>query len=75
MLQDGCDSHFCKVSERGEYIWEKRIMSCPPFDEHKCLAEGVSSWSSGPAFHLTVSIFDCKNRVLNSMQASSDMIS
>nr|XP_008512142.1 PREDICTED: von Willebrand factor [Equus przewalskii] len=40
MLQDGCDSHFCKVSERGEYIWEKRIMSCPPFDEHKCLAEG-----------------------------------
>uniref|UniRef100_A0A452SAS3 von Willebrand factor n=1 Tax=Ursus americanus TaxID=9643 RepID=A0A452SAS3_URSAM len=45
MLQDGCDSHFCKVNERGEYIWEKRVTGCPPFDEHKCLAEGVSSWS------------------------------
>lgn len=42
-LQDGCDSHFCKVNERGEYIWEKRITGCPPFDEHRCLAEGVSS--------------------------------
>uniref|UniRef100_G1LY23 von Willebrand factor n=1 Tax=Ailuropoda melanoleuca TaxID=9646 RepID=G1LY23_AILME len=40
MLQDGCDSHFCKVNERGEYIWEKRVTGCPPFDEHKCLAEG-----------------------------------
>ncbi|XP_007935278.1 von Willebrand factor [Orycteropus afer afer] len=39
-LQDGCDSHFCKVNERGEYIWEKRITGCPPFDGHKCLAEG-----------------------------------
>ncbi|NP_001316017.1 von Willebrand factor precursor [Oryctolagus cuniculus] len=39
-LQDGCDSHFCKVNERGEYIWEKRVTGCPPFDEHKCLAEG-----------------------------------
>lgn len=39
-LQDGCDSHFCKVNERGEYIWEKRITGCPPFDEHSCLAEG-----------------------------------
>ncbi|XP_039730048.1 von Willebrand factor isoform X2 [Pteropus medius] len=39
-LQDGCDSHFCKVNERGEYIWEKRVTGCPPFNEHKCLAEG-----------------------------------
>lgn len=39
-IQDGCDSHFCKVNEKGEYIWEKRITGCPPFDEHKCLAEG-----------------------------------
>ncbi|VCX10152.1 unnamed protein product [Gulo gulo] len=39
-LQDGCDNHFCKVNERGAYIWEKRVMGCPPFDEHKCLAEG-----------------------------------
>nr|7P4N_A Chain A, von Willebrand factor [Homo sapiens] len=39
-LQDGCDTHFCKVNERGEYFWEKRVTGCPPFDEHKCLAEG-----------------------------------
>uniref|UniRef100_A0A8C0KRV4 von Willebrand factor n=1 Tax=Canis lupus dingo TaxID=286419 RepID=A0A8C0KRV4_CANLU len=52
-IQDGCDSHFCKVNERGEYIWEKRVTGCPPFDEHKCLAEGVSSWSSGPTFLFT----------------------
>uniref|UniRef100_A0A8D0WKY0 von Willebrand factor n=1 Tax=Sus scrofa TaxID=9823 RepID=A0A8D0WKY0_PIG len=39
-LQDGCDSHFCRVNERGEYIWEKRITGCPPFDQHKCLAAG-----------------------------------
>nr|XP_044995578.1 von Willebrand factor [Jaculus jaculus] len=39
-LQDGCDSHFCKVNERGEYVWEKTVTSCPPFDEHRCLAEG-----------------------------------
>uniref|UniRef100_A0A8C6E4J9 von Willebrand factor n=1 Tax=Moschus moschiferus TaxID=68415 RepID=A0A8C6E4J9_MOSMO len=39
-LQDGCDSHFCKVNKRGEFIWEKRVMGCPPFNEHKCLAEG-----------------------------------
>lgn len=52
MLQDGCDSHFCKVNERGEYIWEKRVTGCPPFDEHKCLAEGVSSWSSVPTLLL-----------------------
>nr|XP_030690524.1 von Willebrand factor isoform X2 [Globicephala melas] len=39
-LQDGCDSHFCRVNKRGELIWEKRVTSCPPFDGHKCLAEG-----------------------------------
>ncbi|XP_069861108.1 von Willebrand factor [Dipodomys merriami] len=39
-VQDGCDSHFCRVNERGEFIWEKRVTSCPPFDEHRCLAEG-----------------------------------
>lgn len=39
-FQDGCDSHLCRVNERGEYIWEKRVTGCPPFDERKCLAEG-----------------------------------
>nr|XP_031300131.1 von Willebrand factor [Camelus dromedarius]XP_031300132.1 von Willebrand factor [Camelus dromedarius] len=39
-LQDGCDSHFCRVNERGQYTWEKRVMGCLPFDEHRCLAEG-----------------------------------
>uniref|UniRef100_H0WT68 von Willebrand factor n=1 Tax=Otolemur garnettii TaxID=30611 RepID=H0WT68_OTOGA len=39
-LQDGCDSHFCQVNEKGEYIWEKRVTGCPPFDKHTCLAEG-----------------------------------
>ncbi|XP_012879050.1 PREDICTED: von Willebrand factor [Dipodomys ordii] len=39
-VQDGCDSHFCRVNERGEFIWEKRVTRCPPFDEHRCLAEG-----------------------------------
>ncbi|XP_060046210.1 von Willebrand factor [Erinaceus europaeus] len=39
-FQDGCDSHLCKVNEKGEYIWEKRVMGCPPFDEHRCLAQG-----------------------------------
>lgn len=42
-LQDGCDSHSCKVNEKGEFIWERRITSCPPFDSRRCLAEGVSS--------------------------------
>ncbi|KAL8194518.1 UNVERIFIED_CONTAM: hypothetical protein K2H54_023467 [Gekko kuhli] len=39
-IQDGCDSHSCKISEKGEFIWEKRITGCPPFDSNKCLAEG-----------------------------------
>ncbi|KAM5263526.1 von Willebrand factor [Ctenodactylus gundi] len=39
-FQDGCDSHFCKVNELGEYIWEKRVTGCPPFDQRRCLAEG-----------------------------------
>lgn len=42
-LQDGCDSHSCKVNEKGEFIWERRITGCPPFDSRRCLAEGVSS--------------------------------
>uniref|UniRef100_A0A803V778 von Willebrand factor n=1 Tax=Ficedula albicollis TaxID=59894 RepID=A0A803V778_FICAL len=42
-LQDGCDSHSCRVNERGEFIWERRITGCPPFDARRCLAEGVSS--------------------------------
>uniref|UniRef100_A0A8U7MAY2 von Willebrand factor n=1 Tax=Corvus moneduloides TaxID=1196302 RepID=A0A8U7MAY2_CORMO len=41
-LQDGCDSHSCRVNERGEFIWERRITGCPPFDARRCLAEGVS---------------------------------
>ncbi|XP_059702157.1 von Willebrand factor isoform X2 [Haemorhous mexicanus] len=39
-LQDGCDSHSCRVNERGEFIWERRITGCPPFDARRCLAEG-----------------------------------
>ncbi|NXC45571.1 VWF factor, partial [Penelope pileata] len=39
-LQDGCDSHSCKINEKGEYIWERRITGCPPFDSRRCLAEG-----------------------------------
>ncbi|XP_009706558.1 PREDICTED: von Willebrand factor-like [Cariama cristata] len=39
-LQDGCDSHSCKVNEKGEFIWERRITGCPPFDSRRCLAEG-----------------------------------
>ncbi|XP_074859171.1 von Willebrand factor isoform X2 [Carettochelys insculpta] len=39
-FQDGCDSHFCKVNEKQEYIWEKRITICPPFNSRRCLAEG-----------------------------------
>lgn len=46
-LQDGCDSHSCRVNERGEFIWERRITGCPPFDARRCLAEGVSS-ETGP---------------------------
>ncbi|XP_013803060.1 von Willebrand factor [Apteryx mantelli] len=39
-LQDGCDSHSCKINEKGEFIWERRITGCPPFDSRRCLAEG-----------------------------------
>ncbi|XP_020641434.3 von Willebrand factor [Pogona vitticeps] len=39
-IQDGCDSHSCKVNMKGDFIWEKRITGCPPFDSNKCLAEG-----------------------------------
>ncbi|EMP38449.1 von Willebrand factor [Chelonia mydas] len=39
-IQDGCDSHSCKVNEKREFIWEKRITGCPPFDSRRCLAEG-----------------------------------
>ncbi|KAF2986880.1 hypothetical protein EK904_012232, partial [Melospiza melodia maxima] len=39
-LQDGCDNHSCRVNERGEFIWERRITGCPPFDARRCLAEG-----------------------------------
>ncbi|NWS13317.1 VWF factor, partial [Pachyramphus minor] len=39
-LQDGCDSHSCRINEKGEFVWERRITSCPPFDSRRCLAEG-----------------------------------
>ncbi|XP_069484436.1 von Willebrand factor [Ambystoma mexicanum] len=39
-VQDGCDSHFCKVNEQGEFTWEKKTTGCPPFDREKCLADG-----------------------------------
>ncbi|XP_010223541.1 PREDICTED: von Willebrand factor [Tinamus guttatus] len=39
-LQDGCDNHFCKINEKGEFIWERRITGCPPFDSRRCLADG-----------------------------------
>ncbi|XP_019473119.1 von Willebrand factor-like [Meleagris gallopavo] len=39
-LQDGCESHYCKINEKGEFIWERRITGCPPFDPRRCLAEG-----------------------------------
>lgn len=74
-FQDGCDSHLCRVNERGEYIWEKRVTGCPPFDEHKCLAEGVSSYSSDPAFVLKISLFDSKDGILCSIQPSSYAVS
>ncbi|XP_009511474.2 von Willebrand factor [Phalacrocorax carbo] len=39
-LQDGCDNHSCNINEKGEFIWERRITICPPFDSRRCLAEG-----------------------------------
>ncbi|XP_019371542.1 PREDICTED: von Willebrand factor isoform X1 [Gavialis gangeticus] len=39
-VQDGCDSHACKVNEKQEFIWERRVTGCPPFDSRRCLAEG-----------------------------------
>ncbi|KAJ1165139.1 hypothetical protein NDU88_005568 [Pleurodeles waltl] len=39
-IQDGCDSNYCKVNERGEFTWEKKTTGCPPFDREKCLADG-----------------------------------
>uniref|UniRef100_H3AU93 von Willebrand factor n=1 Tax=Latimeria chalumnae TaxID=7897 RepID=H3AU93_LATCH len=39
-IQDGCDSNHCKVNDQGEFVWEKRITSCPPFNREKCLAGG-----------------------------------
>ncbi|XP_015685575.1 von Willebrand factor-like, partial [Protobothrops mucrosquamatus] len=39
-IQDGCDNHFCKVNQKGDFIWERKITGCPPFDSKKCLAEG-----------------------------------
>ncbi|KFO38531.1 von Willebrand factor [Fukomys damarensis] len=61
MLQDGCDSHLCKVNKLGEYIWEKRVTGCPPLDEHRCLAEGVSGRSLDLAVVGTVSICDSRS--------------
>uniref|UniRef100_A0A670HY20 von Willebrand factor n=1 Tax=Podarcis muralis TaxID=64176 RepID=A0A670HY20_PODMU len=40
MIQDGCDTHYCKVNMKGDFTWEKRITACPPFDPNKCLSEG-----------------------------------
>ena len=74
-LQDGCDSHICKVNERGEYIWEKRVTGCPPFDEHKCLAEGVSSWSSGSAFLLTAPSLTLRTESSEQHAVPTDMMS
>ncbi|KAM4676803.1 von Willebrand factor [Discoglossus pictus] len=39
-IRDGCDTHTCKVNDRGELTWEKRITTCPPFDREQCLSEG-----------------------------------
>ncbi|KAJ6610866.1 hypothetical protein lerEdw1_015222 [Lerista edwardsae] len=39
-VSDGCALHSCKVNEKGDFVWEKRITVCTPFDANKCLAEG-----------------------------------
>lgn len=39
-VTDGCAIHSCKVNEKGDFVWEKRITVCTPFDANKCLAEG-----------------------------------
>ncbi|XP_030071430.1 von Willebrand factor [Microcaecilia unicolor] len=39
-VQDGCDTHTCKVNGRGEFTWEKRTTGCPPFNRERCLADG-----------------------------------
>ncbi|XP_007436263.1 von Willebrand factor [Python bivittatus] len=39
-VRDGCDTHLCKVNQKGDFIWERKITGCPPFDSKKCLAEG-----------------------------------
>ncbi|XP_051818879.1 von Willebrand factor [Antechinus flavipes] len=39
-FQDGCDSHYCRITEKGEFIWERRVTGCPPFNQQKCLAGG-----------------------------------
>uniref|UniRef100_A0A8C9MZR3 von Willebrand factor n=1 Tax=Serinus canaria TaxID=9135 RepID=A0A8C9MZR3_SERCA len=57
-LQDGCDSHSCRVNERGEFIWERRITGCPPFDARRCLAEGVSS-ETGPVPRAVMDSVEC----------------
>ncbi|XP_005378811.1 PREDICTED: von Willebrand factor [Chinchilla lanigera] len=60
-LQDGCDSHFCKVNEMGEYIWEKRVTGCPPFDQHRCLAEGGKIMKIPGTCCDTCEVPDCKD--------------
>ncbi|XP_042325058.1 von Willebrand factor isoform X2 [Sceloporus undulatus] len=40
MIQDDCESHSCKVNMKGDFIWERRITGCPPFDSNKCLSGG-----------------------------------
>ncbi|XP_063164440.1 von Willebrand factor [Candoia aspera] len=39
-IQDGCDTHSCKVNQKGDFIWERKITGCPRFDSKKCIAEG-----------------------------------
>ncbi|XP_053574707.1 von Willebrand factor [Bombina bombina] len=38
IVKDGCDTHSCKINERGDLTLERRTTNCPNFNREKCLA-------------------------------------
>ncbi|MGH0133628.1 UNVERIFIED_CONTAM: hypothetical protein FKN15_075997 [Acipenser sinensis] len=61
--EDGCTSSLCKVDERGDFVLETKVTSCPPFDKDKCVADGGKVVQLGKTCCETCAEPECKQTV------------
>ncbi|XP_041111290.1 von Willebrand factor-like [Polyodon spathula] len=61
--EDGCTTSLCKVNERGDFVLETKVTSCPPFDKDKCAADGGKVVQLGKTCCETCAEPECKQTV------------